>query len=131
MLNKLKEYKELIAIIVFFLGGFFWLHNQFPTKKYLTEEIGSLNCLLENYMSVTQLQIRNQELEKQASDLVVTITGMESNSGSVSLSPAMKYELDQKKTNINHNRNEYRDNNSSIQKIMDELARNTCRRVTS
>lgn len=126
MLDKLKEYKELIAIIVFFLGGFFWLNNQFPTKKDLKNEVESLSCLLEKYMTVTQRQIRNQELEKQAKDLVATISSMENSTSGVPLSPAMKYELEQKKSEINHNRKEYTSNKDVIQKIMDDLARNMC-----
>lgn len=36
MLNKLKEYKELIAIMVFFLGGFFgWIINFLPKATLL------------------------------------------------------------------------------------------------
>lgn len=128
MLDKLKEYKELITIIVFFLSGFFWLNNQFPTKNDLKNEVSSLSCLLEKYMTVTQRQIRNQELEKQAKNLMSTISSMETNTADVSLSPAMKYELEQKKSEITHNRKEYTDNKDEIKKIMDELARNICGR---
>jgi hypothetical protein len=129
MLEKLKEYKELIAIIVFFLGGFIWLNSQFPTKSDLTAEIGSLNCLVDKYMTLTQLQIRGQELVKQAGDLAARISDMETDSGDVQLSPAMKFELDQFKSDFEHNREQYRSNTAEIAKIMDELARNVCRKV--
>ena len=129
MLEKLKEYKELIAIIVFFLGGFIWLNNQFPTKSDLTAEVGSLNCLVDKYMTLTQLQIHGQELVKQAGDLATRISDMETDSGDVLLSPAMKFELDQLKSDFEHNREKYRSNTAEIAKIMDELARNVCRRV--
>lgn len=129
MLGKLKEYKELIAIIVFFLSGFIWLNNQFPTKDDLTEEVGSLNCLLEKYMTVTQLQIRNQELEKHAEDLAATISGMESTSLDTPLSPAMKVDLEQKKFDLKTNRNQRKINQDKINEIMDELARDVCRRT--
>ena len=130
MLEKLKEYKELIAIIVFFLGGFIWLNNQFPTKSDLTAEIGSLNCRVEIYMTLTQLQIRGQELVKQTQDLATRITDMETNSENVHLSPAMKFELDQLKSDFGHDREKYRSNKAEIKNIMDELARNVCRKVT-
>ena len=129
MLEKLKEYKELIAIIVFFLGGIFWLNNQFPTKDDLTQEVGSLNCLLEKYMTVTQLQIRNQELEKHAKDLAVTIAGMESSAANTPLSPAMRFDLDQKKFDLKTNRDQRKDYQGKINKIMDELGRDVCRRM--
>lgn len=130
MLEKLKEYKELVAIIVFFLGGFIWLNNQFPTKGDLKAEIGFLNCLVEKYMTLTQLQIRGQELEKQIQDLATSIPDMETNSGDVHLSPAMKFELNQLKSDFEHNKEKYRSNTAEIAKILDELARNVCRKVT-
>ena len=36
-LDILKEYKELIAVLVFFLGGVLWMFGYFATKKQLTE----------------------------------------------------------------------------------------------
>jgi hypothetical protein len=38
----LKEYKEFIAILVFFLAGVLWMVGYFATKKQLTE----LRCLM-------------------------------------------------------------------------------------
>jgi hypothetical protein len=32
-LDILKEYKELIAILVFFLGGVLWMFGYFATKQ--------------------------------------------------------------------------------------------------
>lgn len=128
MLEKLKEYKELIAIIVFFLGGFIWLNNQFPTKNDLKAEIGFLNCMLDKYMTLTQLQLRGQDLEKQAQALAKEIFGMEANSGDMHLSPAMKFEFDQLKSDFEHNRKAYRTNTAEITKITDELSRNVCRK---
>ncbi|MEI7457612.1 MAG: hypothetical protein WCK93_12910 [Nitrosomonadales bacterium] len=65
MLERLKEYKELIAIIAFFLGGFFWLQSQYPNKSEVKDEFNSIRCQLNSYMKLTQLQIRSQELDKQ------------------------------------------------------------------
>lgn len=130
MLKKIKEYKELISIIIFFLGGFIWLNNQFPTKSDLSSEIGSINCLVEKYMMLTQLQIRGQELVKQIQDLATNIADMETNSENVHLSPAMKFGLDQLKSDFGHDREKYRSNKAEIKNIMDELARNVCRKVS-
>jgi hypothetical protein len=41
-LAKLKEYKELIALIMFFVGGIIWLYAAFATKSY----VASIRCLL-------------------------------------------------------------------------------------
>ena len=114
---------------MFFLGGFIWLNNQFPTKSDLKAEIESLNCLVEKYMTLTQLQIRCQELGKQAKNLATRISDMETNSEDANLSPAMKFEIDQIKSDFEHNRQKYRSNNTEISKILDELARNICKKV--
>ena len=129
MLEKLKEYKELIAIIIFFLGGFIWLNSQFPKKSDLEAEIGYLNCQLEKYMTLTQLQIRDQDLVKQAQDLANKISEMETDSENVPLSPAMKFELEQLKSDFDHNTDKHRSNKSDIARIFDELARNVCKKV--
>ena len=132
MLEKLKEYKELIAIIVFFLGGFIWLDTQFPTKTDLKAEIASLNCLLEKYMTLTQLQIRGQEIEKQTHELTKKITGIlpEDNvSTGVSLSPAMRLEFEQLKTELDAQRDDLHKNAKEMEKIRDELGRQICGKV--
>jgi len=128
MLEKIKEYKELIAIIVFFLGGFIWLNNQFPSKNDLKAEVGFLDCLLNKYMTLTQLQLHGQELAKEAEDLKKKIAEMETDSGEVHLLPAMKFELKQFKSDFEHNRKKYRNNIAQIKKIMDELNRHDCRK---
>lgn len=129
MIEKLKEYKELITIIIFFLGGFIWLNNQFPTKSDLTEEVGSINCLVEKYMTLTQLQIRCQDLLKQTQVLAAKIADMEQNGENVHLSPAMKFELEQHKSDFKDDREKYRSNKAEIKNIIDGLARNICKKV--
>jgi hypothetical protein len=129
MIERFKEYKELIAIIMFFLGGFFWLNEQFPTKKDLKNEIASLNCQLDRYMTLTQLQIHGQELVKQAQELADRISDMESNAENVALSPAMKFELEKLKSDFKYNREKHRNNKAEIQKVLDDLARNVCNKV--
>lgn len=133
MLQKLKEYKELIAIIVFFLGGFTWLNTQFPTKSDLKAEIASLNCLLEKYMTLTQLQIRGQEIERQTHELTRRITGIlpkENGDTSLPLSPAMKLEFEQLKTDLEARRNDLRSNAGEMEKIRDQLGLQVCRKVS-
>lgn len=79
-LEKLIQYKEIITIITFFLGGFFWLQAEFPNKSDLNAqvgllntnlktEVGSLNCLLDSYMLLTQLQISVMETASEIQNL--------------------------------------------------------------
>ena len=133
MLEKLREYKELITIIVFFLGGFIWLDTQFPTKSDFKAEMASLNCLLEKYMTLTQLQIRGQELEKQIQDLVKKISEAQPDDPSgraLPLSPAMKLEFEQLKPDLVNRRTDLRSNTTEMEKIRNELARQACGKVS-
>lgn len=80
MFAKLSQYKEFISILVFFLGGFFWIDSQFPKKSDLETQVSSVNdnlsgqiinlqCLLKKYMELTQLQISAQAKEKKIDNL--------------------------------------------------------------
>jgi hypothetical protein len=57
MLEKLKEYKELIGLIVFFLGGFIWLQQKFAHKQELIEQVKSSKDAL-----MSQIENSNREL---------------------------------------------------------------------
>jgi hypothetical protein len=56
--EKLKEYKEIIGIIIFFIGGILWILAYFATK----EQINTLNCLLNRNIEVVQYQINQRIL---------------------------------------------------------------------
>jgi hypothetical protein len=132
MIEKLKEYKEVIVIIVFFLGGFFWLENQYPKKTDLKSEIGVLNCLLEKYMTLTQYQIRGQELEKQIQELnnQIQLFYVESKNRSRIVSPGMKHEMDEKKSDLSGKKKDLKENKDAMEKISCELERNVCGKVS-
>lgn len=130
MLERLKEYKELIGIIVFFLGGFLWVQNSFPTKSDLKAEIGVLNCLLEKYMTLTQLQIRGRDLEREVQELNGQIGLIDAaGAGGPALSPAMKIEIDGRRDDLAARRNDLKAANLDMRRISDELARNACGRL--
>jgi|GEM_PF-1338292 len=129
MLQKLKEYKEIIAIVVFFLGGFIWLESQFPKKSDLKSEIKTLNCLLEKYMVLTQLQIHGQKLEKQIQDIKIKIDStfqINSDGTSPRLSPPMEYELEELRESLSNMKKELKNDNDEMEKVDNELARNIC-----
>lgn len=132
MLEKLKEYKEIITIIVFFLGGFIWLYTQFPSKSDFNAEMASLKCLLEKYMTLTQLQIGAQELEKQIQSLAKKVSEAQPDDPSgkaLALSPAMKLEFEQLKSDLVGRRTELRSNTTEMEKIRNELGRQVCGKV--
>ncbi len=129
MLDKLNQYKELIAIIVFFLGGFFWLQSEFPNKNDLKSELGSIRCQLDQYMKLTQLQILSQDQEKQLVTLKTQLSnsGQEANGNNTQLlSPAMRIELDQLKQDFTSTREQLRQTTVEMAKIRQELQRGIC-----
>lgn len=68
-LDKLSEYKEFIAILIFFLGGFFWVFGFFATKKQVTD----LTCVLEQNVQMLrgkmEYQFFNDLLEENKNQL--------------------------------------------------------------
>lgn len=128
MLNKLKHYKEMITIMLFFIGGFMWLDGEYAKKEELKQEIVEVECILDKYMTLTQLQIYGQELEKQVNGLREVIK-ISLPSNGVTLSPAMKYQIEEKKKELSNKQSEFKQNYNKIKAISGELARNVCGRV--
>jgi hypothetical protein len=129
MLDRLKEYKELIAILVFFLGGFFWLQSEFPSKGELRAEIGSLDCVLQSYMKLTQSQISSQEQEKQVSELMRKLSEAPPDDASrsgLSVSPAMRVEFEQLKADYTAKRQQLADTTKEMAQIRKDLEMNIC-----
>ena len=127
MLDKLNQYKELIAIIVFFLSGFFWLQSEFPNKDDLKSELGAIRCQLDQYMKLTQLQILNQDQEKQLGALKAQLasSGFDG-SEPLAMSPAMKIEFDQLKQDYASTRAQLKQTTIEMTRIRDELQRGVC-----
>jgi len=83
LLDTLKDYKELIAILVFFLGGVLWMFGYFATKKQLTE----LRCLMltnvefiqgsMDVASLSDLSLKNSEDLAALNDKTTTLTADE------------------------------------------------------
>jgi hypothetical protein len=127
MLEKLKEYKEIITLVVFFLGGFFWVQNQYPSKSDLKAEVASLRCLLDNYMKLTQLQMLSQDQEKQLFELKRKLSDPDSSEASgSSLSPALRLELEQLHVEYSSKVTAQQKTIQDMSKIRDELARGVC-----
>lgn len=101
-------------------------------KASLKAEIGTLKCLLDKYMTLTQLQIQHQEKEKENLELKKQITGIppEDNGGaSVPLSPAMKLDRENKKKDYEAGREVLRSLVSRMEEIDNQLRRHICEKV--
>ncbi|WP_149339154.1 hypothetical protein [Neorhizobium sp. P12A] len=53
LLSKLNEYKEIISIIVFFIGGCIWIYSTFATKVY----VARIQC----FLGATIQRVDNEE----------------------------------------------------------------------
>jgi hypothetical protein len=55
-IDALNRYKELIAIIVFFIGGLSWLYGYFATK----EQVRVMKCLMNTNIEFIQYQLQQK-----------------------------------------------------------------------
>jgi hypothetical protein len=131
MLEKLKEYKELIAIVTFFLGGFFWLQAQYPSKSNLKPELDSIHCLVENHMKLTQWQFLSQQQERELAALAAQLAQapVDGNGASgLAVSPAMRAGIEQLKLEYAAKRNQLGQTTADMTKLQLELERALCDR---
>jgi hypothetical protein len=59
-IKLLNDYKELITLLLFFIGGVIWLYVAFATKR----EVATLKCLLGTTIEVTENRVEIQESQK-------------------------------------------------------------------
>lgn len=135
MLAKLKEYQDLIAIIVFFLGGFFWLNNQFPqktdlesVKHELQEENAVLKCLLKKNMMLVQDQIQASALEKNIKEKseYIYFLSEKLNTEGQTMSPVMQIKLNETKEEVAAQKDELKKVIAQMQEIKNQLEINSC-----
>lgn len=60
MLESIKEFKELIAVIVFFIAGALWVFGYFATK----DQLKSLHCITNANMEFLQGQMDSNTLSE-------------------------------------------------------------------
>lgn len=56
----LNDYKELLSVIIFFIGGFLWVYGVFATK----EQIKELKCLMNANITIINSQIDESALSQ-------------------------------------------------------------------
>lgn len=123
MLARLREYKELIAIILFFLGGFVWMERTFPKKDDLDGKVQVLQCLLDSYMRITQRQLESQEIERRIAE---QLARLETGPRPAEITPAMEMQLRMIQQDVSDQRGRLADVHMDIKRIRDDLERNAC-----
>ena len=135
MLAKLKEYQELIAILVFFLGGFFWLESQFPqktdlesVKTDLQKENAVLKCLLKKNMVLVQDQIQASALEKSIKEKneYIYFLSEKLKTDAETISPVMQFKLTEAREELAAKKEELKTVITRMQDTKNELERNIC-----
>lgn len=135
MLAKLKEYQELIAILVFFLGGFFWLESQFPqktdlesVKTDLQKENAVLKCLLKKNMVLVQDQIQASALEKSIKEKneYIYFLSEKLKTDAKSMSPVMQLKLTEAREEVVAQKDDLKTVITRMQDTKNELERNIC-----
>lgn len=135
MLAKLKEYQELIAILVFFLGGFFWLESQFPqktdlesVKTDLQKENAVLKCLLKKNMVLVQDQIQASALEKSIKEKneYIYFLSEKLKTDAETISPVMQFKLTEAREEVAAKKDELKTVITRMQDTKNELERNIC-----
>lgn len=65
LLDRLKEYKEIIVVAAFFLSGVSWIYASFETKQHVRE----LSCRLQADIDIATLNVRSGILMRQLDDV--------------------------------------------------------------
>lgn len=121
-LAKLNDYKEVLAIVIFFLGGVWWIQDRYPTKSDLKSQLTSVNCLLNKYMQLTQRQLQHEQLIAQVTQLDQQL----GSAPSAPLSPSLQQTFSDLQARRASLRTKSDSASDEMQKINDELARNVC-----
>jgi hypothetical protein len=130
LLDVLNECKEVIALLVFFLGGVWWIQDRFPTKTDLQSRLALIKCELDDYMQLTQLQVRHEQLSGQLAQLDQQLGSATTVRTSVALSPSLQQMLSGLQTQRGQLQIQADAASAAMQKLNDDLARNLCAKET-
>lgn len=139
MLARLKEYKELITIVLFFLGGFFWIENRYVQTTELNgvnarfdtvakeDSLNILNCKVDKYMRLTQLQVEAAEVKELIEGLEDDLASFQV--ASVEVTPAMRNAIQRSEKELSNQLDRLFAVDTEVRALSDELARQVCSEV--
>lgn len=117
-LERVKDFKELVAILIFFGGGGIWLYNYFATK----DQLNQFRCL-----AMTHLDILRKE--KKMERLMVELTELDEKRKAAERipdTPSKTRELVQASAKAELIRKDMMDTSAEIGKANDVLQKNLC-----
>jgi methyl-accepting chemotaxis protein len=124
MIEKLKEYRDLIGLVVFFLGGLFWVQNQFPTKTDLSDQLGVVKCQLRSYMSLTQDELHVQDLTGKIQDIDQQLAAL--SEGTAQTSPSIAGMVEKQRSDRDSYLADLKTTNTQMSDITQSLERQEC-----
>jgi hypothetical protein len=119
VLKTLGEYKELIAVIVFFITGCLWLFGYFATKQQLK----TLQCLMNTNMAIIQGKMDSASLSQL---MVQNLQESMSLEGKQNLTPAEMLKQSQLKTGLNDISRKLADADTTTAKALNKLVSGEC-----
>lgn len=126
LLGTLNDYKEVLSIIVFFLGGVWWIQDRFPTKTDLNSNVNFIKCQLKEYMELTQQQIKHEQASASLAEVVQELGSPMALQRAVELSPSMQQMIAGFKDKETYFRSEVDASSTAMSNINDNLARGIC-----
>jgi hypothetical protein len=98
VLQFLKEEKEILTTVGFFIGGAVWLYAAFATKHY----VGSVKCLLGATIQRIDNEAQSRQLQAESLDLNIQLRKLDSAGLApielITQSEALKQKIDDAKT---------------------------------
>lgn len=151
MLERLKQYKELIAILVFFLGGFAWIENRFVKADAIDpltgavdavdmriarmgeamatrQDVDGLHCLLNAYMTITQHQMKMRVVEAEKAELERDPPGvvLAASHGGDGASAGLMHEVQNYYKTLDRLEGELHSRQREVENIISQLQRHEC-----
>lgn len=142
MLATLKAYKEFLAILVFFAGGFAWIESRYTAHEDFSglsdtmngvrqematqRDVARLKCLLTEYMTLTHLQIRAQDLEKEIERLTGDLSDPRLASADLEANPALMMVVADHEERLRMTRGDLKEVNDEITRVTEALQRHEC-----
>jgi len=76
---RLKQYKEFIAILVFFTGGFMWIYGFFATKSQVesvNDNVQVVHCLTNSSIILTETRMQKRFLLEELTQKSVELNNL-------------------------------------------------------
>lgn len=121
-LQRLNDFKEFIAILVFFLGGVVWIYDYFATKQQLVQ----FNCLLTASISIARADADTKYLSDKIVEIDLQATELDEKRLKGPLSAAEKKRLIELTNDSKNKQNEFAAAKQRFEESNQKIQSNLC-----